>query len=190
VYTLASDSADAVAALGTGRFLDFDQVFHDALPVPQTPAATAPPETDGVAWWVVAVPAIPLAAAGLILLAKLLRRMARFRRRDPRRLAWGVRAELVDALADRGVGIDPHATVATLQRTAEHALATPCGSLGSAIAEARYGPAERADAAARRARAELRRVLSFARSTERPAARLSSALSLRSFRPRLTPSAR
>jgi hypothetical protein len=96
----------------------------------------------------------------------------------------------VDALADRGVGVDPHATVASLQRTAENALATPCGSLGSAIAEARYGPAERADAAARRARDELRRVLGFARSTERPATRLSSALSLRSFRPRLTPSAR
>jgi transglutaminase-like putative cysteine protease len=190
VYTLASDSADAVAALGTGRFLDFDQVFHDAAPVPQTPAAAAVPEKDGVTWWVLAIPAIPLAVAGAILLAKLLRRTARFRRRDPRRLAWGVRAELVDALADRGVGVDPHATVAILQRTAEHTLAAPCGSLGSALAEARYGPAERADAAARRARDELRRVLSFARSNQRPSARLSSALSLRSFRPRLTPSAR
>ncbi|HEY1317049.1 MAG TPA: transglutaminaseTgpA domain-containing protein [Gaiella sp.] len=190
VYTLASDSADAVAALGTGRFLDFDQVFHDAAPPEQTPVAAAAPEQQGVAWWIVAIPAIPLAAAGLVVAAKLLRRTSRLRRRDPRRLASGVRAELVDALVDRGVGVDPHATVAILQRTAEQALATPCGSLGSAIAEARYGPAERADGAARRARDELRRVLGFARSTERPARRLRSTLSLRSFRPRLTPSAR
>jgi transglutaminase-like putative cysteine protease len=190
VYTLASDSADAVAALGTGRFLDFDQVFRDSAPPRQTPAAATAPEQQGIAWWVVVVPAVPLAAAGLVVCAKLLRRTRRLRRRDPRRLAWGVRAELVDALVDRGVGVDPHATVASLQRTAERALATPCGSLGSALAEARYGPAERADGAARRARDELSRVLDFARSTERPARRLRSALSLRSFRPRLTPSAR
>jgi transglutaminase-like putative cysteine protease len=190
VYTLASDSADAVAALGTGRFLDFDQVFRDTAPPRQSPVAVSAPEQRGVAWWVIAVPAVPLAAAGLVVGAKLVRRTTRLRRRDPRRLASGVRAELIDALVDRGLGIDPHATLAALQRTAERALATPCGSLGSAIAEARYGPVERADPAARRARDELRRVLDFARSRERPGTRLRSALSLRSFRPRLTPSAR
>jgi len=117
------------------------------------------------------------------------RRTRRLRRRDPRRLAWGVRAELVDALADRGLAVSPHATVASLQRTAERALATSCGSLGSALAEARYGPADRADAASRRARDELDRVLTYARSRERPSLRIRAALSLRSLRPGLTPSA-
>jgi hypothetical protein len=141
-------------------------------------------EKQGVAWWIVALPVVPLAAAGLVVGAKLLRRERRLRRRDPRRLAWGVRAELLDALVDRGLGVDPNATVATLQRTAEQALATPCGSLGTALSEARFGPADRAEAAARRSRDELARVLGFARSRERPATRLRSALSLRSFRPR------
>jgi transglutaminase-like putative cysteine protease len=190
VYTLASDSADAVRALGTGRFLDFDQVLRDTPRRRQPPVVQATTEQHGVAWWVVAIPTVPLAAAGLVVGAKLLRREQRLRRRDPRRLARGVRAELVDALVDRGLGVDPHSTVAGLQRAAERAFATSCGSLGSALAEARYGPAERADAAARRARDELARVLGFARSRERPAVRLRCALSLRSFRPRLTPSAR
>ena len=189
-YTLASDSADAVAALGTGRFLDFDQALRDTPRRPRAPVAAPVDEKQGIAWWIVALPVVPLAAAGLVVGAKLLRRQRRLRRRDPRRLAWGVRAELVDALVDRGLGVDPNATVATLQRTAERALATPCGSLGTALSEARFGPADRAEAAARRSRDELVRVLGFARSRERPATRLRSGLSLRSFRTRLTPSAR
>lgn len=189
-YTLASDSADAVAALGTGRFLDFDQALRDTPRRPRAPVAAPVDEKQGIAWWIVALPVVPLAAAGLVVGAKLLRRQRRLRRRDPRRLAWGVRAELLDALVDRGLGVDPNATVATLQRTAERALATPCGSLGTALSEARFGPADRAEAAARRSRDELVRVLGFARSRERPATRLRSGLSLRSFRTRLTPSAR
>ena len=155
VYTLASDSADAVAALGTGRFLDFDQAFRNTRRRAQAPVAAPVDEKQGIAWWIVALPVMPLAAAGLVVGAKLLRRERRLRRHDPRRLAWGVRAELVDALVDRGLGVDPNATVATLQRTAERALATPCGSLGTALSEARYGPADRAEAAARRSRDEL-----------------------------------
>ena len=189
-YTLASDSADAVAALGTGRFLDFDQALRDTPRRPLAPVAAPVDEKQGIAWWIVGLPVVPLAAAGLVFGAKLLRRQRRLRRRDPRRLAWGVRAELLDALVDRGLGVDPNATVATLQRTAERALATPCGSLGTALSEARFGPADRAEAAARRSRDELVRVLGFARSRERPATRLRSGLSLRSFRTRLTPSAR
>jgi hypothetical protein len=152
-YTLASDSADAVRALGTGRFLDFDQATRDTARRPQTPVAAAVEQKRGVAWWIFAIPVVPLAAAGVVVGAKLLRRERRLRRRDPRRLAWGVRAELVGALVDRGLGVDPNATVAMLQRAAERALATPCGSLGAALSEARYGPADRADAAARRSRA-------------------------------------
>ncbi|HEY7178457.1 MAG TPA: transglutaminaseTgpA domain-containing protein [Gaiella sp.] len=190
VYTLASDSADAVAALGTGRFLDFDRAFRDTPAQRVAPVAAAAPEREGIAWWIVALPALPLVAAGLVVGAKLVRRTRRLGRRDPRRLAWGVRAELVDALVDRGLRVEPHATVAMLQRTAERELATSCGSLGSALAEARYGPTERADASARLAREELARVLGYARSRERPAMRLRTALSLRSLRPGLTPSAR
>jgi hypothetical protein len=190
VYTLASDSADAVAALGTGRFLDFDQVPRDPPRSRPQPVATETAAKHGVAWWVVAVPAAPLVAAALLLFAKWARRTRRLRRRDPRQLALGVRAELVGELVDRGAPVDPHATTASLQRTAERVLAAPCGTLAAALAEARYGPAETADRAARHARDELRRLLAFTRSREQPGARLRRALSLRSLRPGSTPSAR
>jgi transglutaminase-like putative cysteine protease len=189
-YTFASDSADAVAALGTGRFLDFDRAFRATPDGRPAPAVATPVSHDGVAWWVVAVPVVPAVAAALVLLAKWVRRARRLRRRDPRRLAWGVRAELVGELVDRGVAVEPHATTAVLQRTAERALALPCGALAAALAEARYGPADRAEGAARRAREELRGILALARSRERPGTRVRCALSLRSFRPGLTPSAR
>ena len=59
VYTLASDSADAVAALGTGRFLDFTPSFDSdggsAAPTPVEPA----PQTS-FPWWLLAVPLVPL----------------------------------------------------------------------------------------------------------------------------------
>ena len=73
-YTLASDSADAVAALGTGRFLDFDQALRDTPRRPQVPVAAPVDEKQGIAWWIVALPFVPLAAAGLVVGAKLLRR--------------------------------------------------------------------------------------------------------------------
>jgi transglutaminase-like putative cysteine protease len=191
LYTLASDSADAVRALGTGRFLDFDQVLRGS-PGQQTArvAADVPPTRRGVAWWALVVPLLPLAVAGLVVTGKSIRRARRLRRSDPRRLAWGVRAELVGELVDRGVPVEPHATTAALQRTAERALAIPCGALAAAIAEARYGPADRAEGAARRARDELRRTLAFTRAQDPPGKRLRHALSLRSLRPGLTPSAR
>ncbi len=190
-YTLASDSADAVAALGTGRFLDFDEDFT-AAPSPETapPAAVADVEKHGVAWWLVAVPILPLIAGVLVILVKSTRRAYRLRRRDPRMLAFGVRAELVDAVLDRGVELDAHASTRVLTRTAERALATPCGTLTAALAEARYGPAPRAGGAAARARNELRHVLAVARSREQPAGRLRSMLSLRSLLRGLTASAR
>jgi transglutaminase-like putative cysteine protease len=190
VYTLASDSADAVAALGTGRFLDFNQVPRDRPRGRSTPAVAEAPQEHGIAWWVVAVPAAPLVAAALLIFVKWARRARRLRRRDPRQLALGVRAELVDELVDRGTPVEPDATTASLQRTAERVLAAPCGPLAAALAEARYGPAETADSAARRARDELRRLLSFSRSQDQPGARLRRALSLRSLRTGLTSSAR
>jgi transglutaminase-like putative cysteine protease len=191
VYTLASDSADAVRALGTGRFLDFDQVLRDAPHQTVAPVArAAPSDRRPLAWWVVLVLALPVAAAAFVVSAKWVRKARRLRRRDPRRLAWGVRAELVGELADRGVHVAPDATTTALQRTAERTLAVPCGTLAAALAEARYGPAGQMEGAARRARAELRKTLAFARSQERPGRRLRRLVSLRSLRPGLTPSAR
>jgi len=189
VYTLASDSADAVRALGTGRFLDFD-------PAPtgrSGPAARVVVPVDrgkGFPWWIVLVIGIPVGAAAVVVGAKRARRMVRLRRADPRLLAAGVRAELVSALADRGAVVRRDATPRELRHVAERVLATPTGGLAEALAEARYGPPSRARAAAAEARSELVRVLAAASERETPGDRLRATFSLRSLRPGLVPSAR
>ena len=189
VYTLASDSADAVRALGTGRFLDFTPTIPPAS-ASETPAPASPESGSDVPWWVWMPLVVALAVAAAIVAAKRVRRSFRLRRRDPRLLAAGVRAELVAALVDRGAAVDPYATTAELREEAERVLRLPTGALIEALREARYGPPERAAAAARRAKAQLRQLLGAAEARERPGDRLRTSLSLRSFRPSLTLSAR
>jgi transglutaminase-like putative cysteine protease len=182
VYTLASDSADAVRALGTGRFLDF---------TPQPPSrggaaahvAPAAPEPASVPWWLVVALLAPLALTLAVVAVKRARRARRLRDGDPRRLAAGVRAELVDALVDRGAVLERDATPTELRHAAERVLRLPARSLTDAIAEARFGPALRARPAAERARDELRRMLAAVAAREAPRRRVRAALSLRSLTP-------
>ena len=57
VYTLASDSADAVRALGTGRFLDFSPPLPDSgRPMTPTPVDAAADERS-FPWWLIVLPA-------------------------------------------------------------------------------------------------------------------------------------
>ncbi|HET9243982.1 MAG TPA: transglutaminaseTgpA domain-containing protein, partial [Gaiella sp.] len=180
VYTLASDSADAVRALGTGRFLDFTPPEPDAGR--PTATASAPPAENGsLPWWLVALPLIPLAAIAVVVGTKAARRSRRLRRRDPKALARGVRAELAAALVDRGAALAPAMTTSDLRRTTERVLGLPAGALTDALAQARFGRSSDARAAARRARAELANVLGAARARETPGERLRAALSLRSL---------
>jgi hypothetical protein len=171
-----------VRALGTGRFLD----FTPKQPTPGTPAGrvvAAPAGEGSVPWWLVAALLAPLALVLAIVGTKRGRRLRRLRDGDPRRLAAGVRAELVDALLDRGAPLDPHVTPTELRATAERVLRLPVRSLTDAIAEARYGPEVRARGSAERARSELGRVLAAAAAQETPRRRLQATLSLRSLRP-------
>jgi transglutaminase-like putative cysteine protease len=183
VYTLASDSADAVRALGTGRFLDFDPRPSGGSAA--SPTVVPPDAGPGFPWWVVLVVGAPLGAAAALLVAKRVRRTLRLRQHDPRRLAAGVRAELVSALVDRGALVPRDATPSELRHAAERVLATPAGALADALAEARYGPPSRAGAAATRARSELVRVLAAASERETPGDHLRAVFSLRSVRPGL-----
>ena len=189
VYTLASDSADAVRALGTGRFLD----FTPSGPSPGgsvSPVADAPAPARSVPWWLVAALCGPVVAVTLVVGVKRARRVRRLGRRDPRRLAAGVRAELVAVLVDRGASVAPDATPTALRRTTERVLGIPARALSESLADARYGPPGRAGASAARAREELRRVLAAAAERERPVDQARAALSLRSLRPGWTPTAR
>jgi transglutaminase-like putative cysteine protease len=190
VYTLASDSADAVRALGTGRFLDFTPTGPTSPGTGATPVATAAPGDRTIPSWLVVALCAPIAAVAFVLGAKRARRARRLGRDDPRRLAAGVRAELVSALVDRGASLAPDATPTDLRRATERVLGIPARSLAESLADARYGPPARTGASAARARTELRRVLSAAAERERPGRRLRAALSLRSLRPGVTPTAR
>lgn len=188
VYTLASDSADAIRALGTGRFLD----FTPRPPTPgdgRTPATPEAPGDRSIPWWLLALAVAPIFAGSAVIAAKRVRRAWRFRTRDPRRVSAAVRAELVSALVDRGGAVPPNATIATLRDAAERVLRMPLGALAQALAEARFGPPGRANAAATLARTELADALGAAAARERPAERVRALISLRSFRPGLTASA-
>ena len=142
----------------------------------------SPEDGRQVSWWLVAALCLPLVAAVVVATTKRLRRARRLRQGDPRRLAAGVRAELLDALLDRGAEVERDATPTELRRAAERVLRLPATALTEALAEARYGPPARARAAAERAREELRRVARATRASERPRDRLRAALSLRSLR--------
>lgn len=179
-YTLASDSADAVRALGTGRFLDFDAAPPDVAPGPVA-AAPAPASRDSPRWllWIVV---LPFAAVGAVPLAKSLRRRRRLGRTDPRAAASGMRSELADRLLDHGVAVDRTAPAATLGRALERAFGVAPGPLVDALGAARYGPPERAVHAAGVARRELGLAL---RGIRRRVGRLGvarAALGLRSLR--------
>ena len=182
VYTLASDSADAVRALGTGRFLDFTPSPVDPRRR-AAPAVVAPAHDASTPWWLVAAICAPAAAMGAVVAVKRARRATRLGRRDPRLLAAGVRAELLSALVDRGAAVARDATPTELRRETERVLRVPARSLTDALAEARYGPRTRARASSERARSELRRILAAAAAHERPRDRLRATLSLRSLRP-------
>lgn len=179
-YTIASDSADAVAALRGGRF-DLPQ---DAAPVgPVAPLPLGPAAEGGGDPWPVLAPLLGLLAAGLAVgLLKLARRRARYLTRDPRRLAAATRAELVEVLRDQRLDVRPDATFTELAGVLERQAGISGRAYAAAAGRARYGPPAGAAAAAREARRELRRVLGVLRERLTPRRRLRGWLAVRSLR--------
>ncbi|HEX7254922.1 MAG TPA: transglutaminaseTgpA domain-containing protein [Gaiellaceae bacterium] len=114
-------------------------------------------------------------------LAKAGRRRLRYRSDDPRRVAGAVRAELEDYLADQRVRLPRSATPADLSRTMWERLRVDGDQLAAALAQARFGPADEAERAARAARRELRTVLRTIRRRLGAKRRLRGLVSLRSF---------
>ena len=136
-YTNASDSADAISALQTGRFLDAGSF---APTKPQRGVAT-PEETPsaGIPWRLI----IPLAliAAALLGLA-LMKSGVRWRRArsdDPRRRASAARAELAAFIRDQGSQVPPSASVHELSHELR-ARGVGSDAFAAAFARARYGP--------------------------------------------------
>ena len=179
-YTNASDSADAIRALGTGRFLDAGSF------APRTPrrgvAASAEPTTPAGAPWRLIVP-VALIVATLLGLA-LVKRGVRFHRGrgdDPRSRASAARAELAAFIRDQGSPVPPSASMHEL--TVElRSRGVGSDAFAAAFARARYGPPAGAAQAADEARRELRRILSILRERLGPGRRIRGFLTIRSLR--------
>jgi hypothetical protein len=95
--------------------------------------------------------------AGIGLLKLALRR-ARFLTKNPRMLAAACRRELEEFLADQKIAVPESATPAELGEVVRREVALDVAPFVDAVTAARYGPPERAEEAARRARRELRRI--------------------------------
>lgn len=113
--------------------------------------------------------------------AKRLRRARRLLARDPRRLAGGLRRELVDFLVDQRLAVDGSATLRELGRSVERELSVDAGAFVRAASAARFAPPTRADEAARRARGELQTLRRRLGSRLGPGRRLRGLLSVRSL---------
>jgi transglutaminase-like putative cysteine protease len=182
-YTLASDSPSDIQATrealqGIGGGLDPSA----GGPTFGTGAGGAL-DDDGRPW-----DRLPLVVLGLVLLlvgvglVKLVVRRLRYLTADPRRRATAARRELADFLRDQRLEVTPAATLEELQ----HVLATELGVDGrrfaAAAGAARYGPPPGVEAAARRARRELRSLLRALRKRLTAGERLRGWLAIRSLR--------
>jgi hypothetical protein len=181
-YTLASDSADAVIALGRGDLL---AVLPDGAAGPVTPGAATATEAGpsrSVPVWLPVLAGLLLVPPALLLLAKDLRRRARYRTRDPRRTAAAARAELIDLLRDRGADLPGDADANGVRLAVERHLGIAGTPFVRTHARARYGPPQQAAGAAADLRHELRALKRHAWERLGPGRRLRAALSLRSLR--------
>jgi transglutaminase-like putative cysteine protease len=123
-----------------------------------------------------------LAAAGAgIVLAKAGLRMSREVRRDPRGIAGACRESLVSFLVDQRIDAPRSATLAELGGLVQQEFGVNPDAFVAAATAARFGPADRAGAEARRARKELRTLLGGARHSLTWRERLRGLLSLRSL---------
>jgi hypothetical protein len=179
-YTNASDSADAIRALGTGRFLDAGSF---APTTPRRGEATPEQTTSaGIPWRVIVPIAMIFAALLGLALVKTGVRWSRARSSDdPRRRAAAARAELAAFLRDQGSPVRPSASMHEL--TVElRRRGVGSDAFAAAFARARYGPPAEAARAADEARRELRRILSILRERLGPGRRIRGFLMVRSLR--------
>lgn len=124
---------------------------------------------------------LALAVAGGVVLAKLLRRRARYLTRDPRRIAVACGQELADFLLDQRLDVPRGGTVHELGGVVAGELAVDAEAFADAVTAARFGPPARSHEAARRARIELRELKRNLRRRLDYVDRARGSLSLRSL---------
>ena len=151
-YTNASDSADAIRALGTGRFLGAGFVPRNAG---RGVAPVVEADGGGIPWRLI-VPFAAVAAALLALaLVKASPAIAGAATSDPRRRASAARAELAAFVRDQGSEVSASASVDELVLELRR-LGVGSDAFAAAFSRARYGPPAGAARAADETRKELR----------------------------------
>jgi transglutaminase-like putative cysteine protease len=178
-YTLASDSADARAALGVPDPPTVPDLGPGGIGVG---AVAEPGSRDRRPWLTLILPVLVALLAAVLALAKFARRRSRYLTRDARRLASAARAELADWLRDQGIEVATHATARDVANVTESRLGVSARAFATAVSRARYGPPGDADDAAHDARRELRLVLHALRARLSPRQRLRGFFALRSLR--------
>jgi transglutaminase-like putative cysteine protease len=124
---------------------------------------------------------IALGILAVVVATKLVVRRARYLTRDPRRVAAACRQELADFLLDQRIEGARSATLHELGEFVRTELAVEPDAFVAAATAARFGPPEGADAAARDARRELRRLVAQMRHRLSARERARGVLSLRSL---------
>lgn len=151
----------------------------DGRDLPGDVAVTTSDRNEGSLLRLLALAALALVAG--IGLLKLALRRARFLTRDPRRVAAACRRELEEFLADQKIAVPESATPRELGEFVWHEVAVDVAPFVDAVRTARYGPPDRADEAARRARRELRRIERALRRRLSPWERMRGLVSVRSL---------
>jgi transglutaminase-like putative cysteine protease len=180
-YSFASNSEEAVAALGRG---DLSRRSEGQTPpdradflAGRVPARRdTPPSLFGLA--------LVGAAVWVLLVAggKALQRRVRYLTRDPRRAATASKRELEAFLRDQGIPVPPCATLDDLRCTVAEELGLDCRSFAEAAERARFGHPGDAARGAREARRELRALLRRIRLQLPAWRRFRGLVSLRSLR--------
>ncbi len=173
-YSFASDSADAIRALGGDRLPGPDDpLFSPSAPVDTRAAAgqgsSLPWPALGIAGCLLALIALGLVKRGL--------RLRRYHVADPRRRAAAALHELRDILRDQGVHVPVTSGVRCTRQLAERHLGVAARGLAEAVGAGCYGPPAQADAAATRAAEEMRRYRRLLREELGPWQRLRGYLS-------------
>ena len=179
-YTNASDSADAIRALGTGRFLDLGSL--DQTPSPARGAPSLQVQRSRRSAWPYLAPlvVITLIVIGFAAFKRIVRRR-RYPHGDARNQAAATRAELAGFVRDQGSRVAATASVDELAVVLRgHGVGSD--AFARAFVRARYGPMMGADIAAADAQRELQKLLRVLRERLGPGKRLRGFFAIRSLR--------
>lgn len=181
VYSFASESALAVAALGRGELEDAGRAGRRGraardVDVARGADAGDRPSLLGLAALLAAL------GCGAVGVSKWAVRRFRYLTADPRRIAAASRRELEAFLRDQGIVVSASATLDDLRTAVGQELGLDGWSFTAAASRARFGPPENARRDADAARKELRALLKRMRYELSLWARVRGFASLRSLR--------